>query len=162
MPPDAPRGTHEGADHVTGVTIGRRRMVDWLLGTSLGAFLLSVLYPIGRYLVPPAAAESSVASVTLPIKASEVKTNTGHIFKFGNRPAILIRTARGDLRAFSAICTHLNCTVQYRSDIAHIWCACHDGHYDLNGRNIQGPPPRPLETFAVNVRNDEIVVMKTT
>jgi Rieske Fe-S protein len=91
-----------------------------------------------------------------------VKANTGHIFKFGNRPAILIRTARGDLRAFSAICTHLNCTVTYRSDIAHIWCACHNGHYDLNGRNIQGPPPRPLETFAVNVRNDEIVVMKTT
>jgi Rieske Fe-S protein len=138
----------------------RRRMVDWLLGTSLGAFLLSVVYPIARYLVPPAAAESSVASVTLPIKASEVKPNSGHIFKFGNRPAILVRTARGELRAFSAICTHLNCTVQYRPDLAHIWCACHDGHYDLNGRNIQGPPPRPLEMFAVNLRNDEIVVRK--
>jgi Rieske Fe-S protein len=138
----------------------RRRMVDWLLGTSLGAFLLSVLYPIARYLVPPAAAESSVANVTLPIKASEVKPNSGHIFKFGNRPAILVRTARGELRAFSAICTHLNCTVQYRPDLAHIWCACHDGHYDLNGRNIQGPPPRPLEMFAVNLRNDEIVVRK--
>jgi cytochrome b6-f complex iron-sulfur subunit len=146
----------------TGVPINRRRMVDWLVGTSLGAFLLSVLYPIARYLVPPASAESSVANVTLPIKASEVKANTGHIFKFGNRPAILIRTARGELRAYSAICTHLNCTVQYRPDLAHIWCACHDGHYDLNGRNIQGPPPRPLEMFAVSVRNDEIVVRKTS
>jgi Rieske Fe-S protein len=137
-------------------------MVDWLLGTSAGGFLLSVLYPIARYLGPPAAAESSVASVTVPIKASEVKPNTGYIFKFGNRPALLIRTARGELRAFSAICTHLNCTVQYRPDIAHIWCACHNGHYDLSGRNIQGPPPRPLETFTVNVRNDEIVVRKTS
>jgi Rieske Fe-S protein len=144
----------------TDAGMSRRGMVDWLLGTSLGAFLLSVFYPIARYLVPPAAAESSVASVTVPIKASDVKPNTGHIFKFGNRPAILVRTARGELRAFSAICTHLNCTVQYRPDLAHIWCACHNGHYDLNGRNIQGPPPRPLEAFAVNVRNDEVVVRK--
>ena len=51
--------------------------------------------------MPPTSAESSVASVTLPIKASEVKASTRHIFKFGNRPAILIRTARGDLRAYS-------------------------------------------------------------
>ena len=36
------------------------------------------------------------------------------------------------------------------------------GHYDLSGRNIQGPPPRPLEMFTVNVRNDEIVVRKTS
>ena len=160
MPPEDPHGIHTGS--TTGVHINRRRMVDWLLGTSLGAFLLSVLYPIGRYLVPPTSAESSVASVTLPIKASEVKANTGHIFKFGNRPAILDpdRARRpsglfGDLHP-------LNCTVQYRPDLAHIWCACHDGHYDLNGRNIQGPPPRPLEMFAVNVRNDEIVVRKTS
>ena len=110
MCPEVPRDIHTGSR--TEVPISRRRMVDWLLGTSLGAFLLSVLYPIARYLVPPASAESSVASVTLPIKASEVKANSGHIFKFGNRPAILIRTARGELRAYSAICTHLNCTVQ--------------------------------------------------
>ena len=162
MPLDDPSAVHERNGSVVPVAFSRRRMVDWLLGTSVGAFLLSVLYPIARYLVPPAAAESSVASVTVPIKASEMKPNTGQVFKFGNRPAILIRTARGELRAFSAICTHLNCTVQYRPDIAHIWCACHNGHYDLSGRNIQGPPPRPLEMFTVNVRADEIVVRKTS
>ena len=71
-----------------------------------------------------------------------------------------MRTASGELRAFSAICTHLNCTVQYRDDLGHIWCACHNGHYDLNGRNIAGPPPRPLEALVVNVRGDQIVVRK--
>src|SRR5688572_9046048 len=100
MAPNDPRGVHQPPASRAPVPITRRRMVDWLLGTSAGGFLLSVLYPIARYLVPPAAAESSVASVTVPIKASEVKPNTGHIFKFGNRPALLIRTARGELRAF--------------------------------------------------------------
>ena len=41
MPPEDPHGIHTGS--TTGVHINRRRMVDWLLGTSLGAFLLSVL-----------------------------------------------------------------------------------------------------------------------
>jgi Rieske Fe-S protein len=135
-------------------------MVNWLLATSAGAFVLSVLYPVSRYLVPPPVGESTAATVTLPLKPQEVKPNTGQIFKFGSRPAILVRTAAGELRAFSAVCTHLNCTVQYRPDLGHIWCACHNGHFDLNGQNIAGPPPRPLEAFSVNARGDQIVVSK--
>ena len=140
---------------------GRRRFVNWLLGTSAGAFVLSVLYPISRYLVPPQVAESTAASVTLSLKPDEVKANTGQIFKFGNRPGILIRTPSGDLRAFSAVCTHLNCTVQYRPDLTQIWCACHNGHFDLNGQNVSGPPPRPLDPYVVNVRANQIVVSKS-
>lgn len=138
----------------------RRGFVNWLLGTSAGAFLISVLYPVGRYLVPPKVGESATASVTLPIKPADVKPNTGQIFKFGNSPAILVRAPSGELRAFSAVCTHLHCTVQFRPDIGHIWCACHNGHFDLNGQNIAGPPPRPLDAFVVNVRGTQIVVSK--
>jgi cytochrome b6-f complex iron-sulfur subunit len=139
----------------------RRRFVNWFLATSGGAFLASVLFPVSRYLVPPPAGESSAATVTLPIKPDDLKPNAGQIFKFGNRPAILVRTPAGDLRAFSAVCTHLNCTVQYRPDLSHIWCACHNGHFDLNGKNIEGPPPRPLEPFVVNARGNQIVVTKS-
>jgi Rieske Fe-S protein len=139
----------------------RRGFINWFLGTSAGAFLLSVFYPVSRYLVPPEVGESTAATVTLPIKPGDVKPNTGQIFKFGSRPGILIRTSAGELRAFSAICTHLNCTVQYRPDLGHVWCACHNGHYDLNGKNIAGPPPRPLEAYTVNARGDQIVVSKS-
>ena len=139
----------------------RRGFINWWLGTSAAAFLFSVLYPVARYLIPPRVGESAAATVTLPIKTDEVKPNTGQIFKFGNRPAILVRTPAGELRAFSAVCTHLNCTVQYRPDLSHIWCACHNGHYDLNGKNIAGPPPRPLDSFVVNVRGTQIVVSKS-
>ena len=141
---------------------GRRGFVNWMLGTSVAAFLISVLYPVARYLVPPMVGESTAASVTLPIKPGDVKPNTGQIFKFGSRPAILVRTSAGDLKALSAVCTHLNCTVQYRPDLSHIWCACHNGHFDLNGQNISGPPPRPLDAFVVNVRGNQIVVSKST
>ena len=140
----------------------RRGFINWFLGSTVGAFLLSVLYPLSRYLVPPEVGESTAGTVTLSdVKPDSVKSNTGQIFKFGSRPGILIRTPAGDLRAFSAVCTHLNCTVQYRPDLTQIWCACHNGHYDLNGKNVSGPPPRPLDPFAVNVRGDQIVVSKS-
>ncbi|MBI4635787.1 MAG: Rieske 2Fe-2S domain-containing protein [Candidatus Rokubacteria bacterium] len=141
--------------------VSRRGFINWFLGTSAGAFLVSVLYPVAYYLVPPRTGESAAATVTLSIKPNEVKPNTGQIFKFGSRPAILVRTPAGELRAFSAVCTHLNCTVQYRPDLSHIWCACHNGHFDLNGQNIAGPPPRPLEAFTVNARGNQIVVSKS-
>jgi cytochrome b6-f complex iron-sulfur subunit len=139
----------------------RRGFINWFLGTCVGAFLVAVLYPLSRYLVPPEVGESTAGTVTVPIKPADVKPNTGQIFKFGSRPAILVRTPAGELKAFSAVCTHLNCTVQYRPDLSHIWCACHNGHYDLNGKNIQGPPPRPLDAFTVNPRGDQIVVSKS-
>lgn len=140
--------------------VERRSVLSWFLGTSFGAFVVTVFYPIGRYLAPPKAQESSAMSVTLDVNAATVKPNSGQIFKFGSRPGILVRTPAGDLRAFTAVCTHLNCTVQYRSDLQHIWCACHNGHFDLNGRNIEGPPPRPLDAFVVNARGNQIVVSK--
>jgi len=149
------------ADEVLHHPATRRGFINWFLGTSAGAFLLAVLYPVSRYLVPPEVGESMAGTVTLSIKPKDVKPNSGQIFKFGNRPAILVRTPAGELRAFSAVCTHLNCTVQYREDLSHVWCACHNGHFDLNGKNIVGPPPRPLDAFVVNVRGDQIVVSKT-
>lgn len=142
----------------SGTPVPRKRFLDWLLASSVGGFLAAVLYPALRYLIPPEVVESAAASVTLPFKASELARNSGRIFKFGNRPGIIIRTPGGELRAFTAICTHLACTVQYRDDLQEIWCACHNGHYDLNGRNIAGPPPAPLTPFAVNQRGDQIVV----
>ncbi|NIW36060.1 MAG: Rieske 2Fe-2S domain-containing protein [Gemmatimonadetes bacterium] len=138
----------------------RRRFVNWLLGTSVGALVASALYPVVRYLIPPEGAEAATASVTLSLGPSDVPTNSGQIFKFGNRPGIVVRTPSGELRAFSAVCTHLGCTVQYRPDLSHIWCACHNGHFDLNGTNVAGPPPRPLEAYSVNVRGDQLVVSK--
>jgi cytochrome b6-f complex iron-sulfur subunit len=139
---------------------GRRNFLNWFLGTSAGAFLVAVLYPLSRYLIPPEVEESTAHTVTLSIKPQELKANSGQIFRFGSQPAILIDTPAGVVKAFSATCTHLGCIVQYRSDISQIWCACHNGHFDLNGKNIEGPPPKPLEEYVVNARGDQIVVSK--
>ena len=148
------------AEHLEDLA-SRRKFVQVMLTTSFGAMLLSFAYPVLRFLVPPKAGEPRVASVEVPWKAGEVKPNSGRIFKFGSQPGILVKTPAGDLRAFTAICTHLACTVQYREDMEMIWCACHNGHYDLFGRNVAGPPPRPLDPYRVQVAADgKILVSK--
>ena len=138
----------------------RRRFLDFLLGTSALATLGAIVYPIFRFMSPPQVVESGESSV-IAAKLSEVPVNSGKIFKFGNKPGILVRAASGEFKAFSAVCTHLECIVQYRSDTKQIWCACHNGQYNLNGKNVGGPPPRPLEEFKVNTRGDDIVVSKS-
>lgn len=135
----------------------RRRFVQALLGASLTASLLSFLYPVLRFLVPPAQTDMGVDTV-LAAQTGELRPNSAKIFRFGNRPGLLIRTAEGEYRALAATCTHLSCTVQYRSDMRQVWCACHNGYYDLSGRNLSGPPPRPLEAYDVHVRGSDIVV----
>jgi len=139
---------------------GRRKFLDILLGSSVVATMGAILYPIFRFMVPPQIVEASQNSVIVG-KLNEVPVNSGKIFKFGSKPGIVVRSATGELKAFSAVCTHLDCIVQYRPDTKQIWCACHNGQYNLNGKNIGGPPPRPLEEYVVNVRGDEIVVTRS-
>ncbi|HLB89573.1 MAG TPA: Rieske 2Fe-2S domain-containing protein [Terriglobales bacterium] len=139
--------------------VPRRRFVEVLLGSGFLATAAAFFYPVSRYLVPPKASDLGSDSV-MAGRVGELKPNSGKIFRFGDRPGLLIRAADGEYRAMSATCTHLSCTVQYRDDLHEVWCACHNGMYDLNGRNISGPPPRPLEGFEVQVRGDEVFVRR--
>ena len=138
---------------------GRRSVLNWLLGTWSAGVLGAIAFPVLRYLVPPEIPEAPTLSVKAGA-ASTLTPNTARIVPFGSTPAIVVRTAAGELKAFEGTCTHLACTVQYRTDLEHIWCACHNGHYDLNGKNIAGPPPRPLTTYDANVQGDEIVISR--
>jgi cytochrome b6-f complex iron-sulfur subunit len=140
----------------------RRGFVDWLLGTSMAGFVLAVLYPVSRYVVPPKATESATSTVTLPFGPGDLAPSTARAFKFGSKPGIIVRTSTGELKAYSALCTHLGCIIQYRKDLGHFFCACHGGQFDLNGVNIGGPPPRPLDAYVVNVRGDQIIVSKAS
>lgn len=139
--------------------VTRRRVLDAVLRTGFASTLMAIVYPVWRYLIPPVGGEPATQSV-VAAQATQVKPNSGAVFKFGSKPGLLIRTPDGELRAFSAVCTHLDCTVQYKSDSSQIWCACHNGLYDLRGNVVSGPPPRPLESLVVNQRGDEVVVSR--
>jgi len=141
------------------MTQDRRTLIRWLLGSGFTASIISFLYPAIKFMNPPSVPEASTNEITAG-RVQDLKPNSGKIVKFGSRPALLIRLNETEWRAFSAVCTHLNCTVQFRDSTKQIWCACHNGFYDLNGKVVSGPPPRPLEEFVVHVRGDEVVISR--
>jgi len=146
---------------------------NWLLHglqVSIAATLAAILYPVVRFVRPRPATSSGALEATAPYRVHELKTDAeGHWpppFNFGGKPCLVIRTPDGQVKAFGAVCTHLDCTVEYREAKADIFCNCHDGVYDLNGRNVSGPPPRPLAEYKVTLRGkpgqEEIIVSRTT
>jgi len=135
----------------------RRQILNWFLSTTAGALAVSVLYPVARFVSPPEVPESTAHEVDAgPVNDPELLANGYKIVRFGQDPVIVVAVAGAagagtSYRAFAATCTHLDCIVEYRQAEQAIWCNCHDGVYDLNGRNIAGPPPRPLQPYDVHV-----------
>ncbi len=142
----------------------RRTFLDALLTTGFVSTAIAIAYPVAEYIVPPASGEPATQTASAG-PAAALKPNSAAIFKFGSKPRIVVRTADGEIRAFSAVCSHLDCTVQFKSDTSQLWCACHNGTYDLGGNVVSGPPPRGLEKFVVNLRGEgadaEIVVSRS-
>jgi Rieske Fe-S protein len=137
----------------------RRDFLSYILGIGVTGWIVAILYPLYEYLKPPKAPEVDISNIKLG-RLTDFENNSSKMFKIGNKPGILIRTSEGEFKAFSATCTHLDCTVQYKGDEKIIWCACHNGKYDLNGKNISGPPPSPLTPFNIVVQKEEVFVSK--
>lgn len=72
------------------------------------------------------------------------------------KPVIVAQPTKGEIVAFSAICTHMGCEV--KPDGEQITCPCHGSTYDLEGTNTGGPAPKPLPKVQVTVEGDDILL----
>jgi Rieske Fe-S protein len=94
------------------------------------------------------------------VAASAVPEGTAFLFRYPTPldPAIVVRLAGGELRAFSQQCTHLGCVVYWDRERAQMLCPCHDGAFDARtGAVTSGPPQRPLGRIDVEVRADGMI-----
>ena len=74
-----------------------------------------------------------------------------------NESAILIRARDGKFYAYGQKCTHLSCPVYYSKSNDRLECPCHEGGFDVHdGRNLYGPPPRPLDKIEIEERGGEM------
>jgi cytochrome b6-f complex iron-sulfur subunit len=147
----------------------RRSWLERCLGGGIAATLAALFYPVARFLRPRATVTSGAMEMIAPYRMDELakadKENRQLApFNFGGKPCILI-LVDDKPRALNAVCTHLQCTVEYRHASGDIFCNCHNGVYDLNGRNIAGPPPRPLEVYQAVIGSgkkgqEEIIVSR--
>ena len=132
----------------------RRTLLDALLGTTVVATIASALYPVLRYLKPlPASGPSGPTRLT----RAEVEALEGKRFVIvpaGGSRVLVVRDQEQRLHALDARCTHEGCTVQYVPAEGVVWCACHNGRFDLDGRVLAGPPPRPLPRYVAREEDD--------
>jgi cytochrome b6-f complex iron-sulfur subunit len=141
--------------------VRRRGFLNWFLGSSVAALFASIVYPIFRFLSPPDVPEAPTNQVDAGRTDDPAWADRGFkIIRFGPEPVLVFRTEEGHFRAFAATCTHLDCIVYYRRDQRDIWCNCHNGQFDLQGRVLAGPPPRPLSQFEVRILDGSVMVTR--
>jgi len=140
---------------------GRRSLLNWLLGAGVLGWAASVLYPVLRYLRPLSEVGASGPLKLSPEDLSTLNKSHFVIARAGTRKVIVFE-AGGALRALDAKCTHEGCTVQFVPGDSLLWCACHNGKFDLDGRVLSGPPPRPLTKWVATREGDEVVLTMET
>jgi cytochrome b6-f complex iron-sulfur subunit len=137
----------------------RRSFLDILLGLSGAASLASILYPVLRYLKPlPHAGPAGPTRLTRE-EVAKLEKQRFVIVPVSGKRVLVFQNAAQQVLAVDAKCTHEGCTVQYLPDDAVIWCACHNARFDLEGRVLSGPPPRPLPQYAVERQEDGNILL---
>lgn len=136
----------------------RREFLNWLFGGWVGAFVVSLLSPIAKFILPP---YREPDKVTLPLSEyRDLEPGAVKAFAWGAKPGFIKSKTDGSFVALVAVCTHLDCTVGYVPDQKKFFCACHEGWYNEDGVNISGPPPRPLRTLRAETEGENLVVKK--
>lgn len=142
-----------------GRPMGRRRFIRMLLGFSALSTLAMVVTPIVGFLIPPRTAGAGAGGRVLAGTTTDLPIGNGKVVAMGSKPVIVVNTTAG-VKAYSAVCTHLGCIVDYDTTSNHIICPCHDGHFNpASGGVISGPPPQPLPPVSVAVEKDQIFLV---
>ena len=138
--------------------ISRRQLITGFITGGLASLAAYVLYPATGFLFHKKEIPLPKAVTVALDDIEKLAPNSAVYFKYGRLPGVLLKTETGELRAFSAKCTHLDCNVQYQPDTKHFFCACHEGYFDDMGINVAGPPPRPLDVFDLHKEGGRLVL----
>ncbi|MBI4400436.1 MAG: Rieske (2Fe-2S) protein [Nitrospirae bacterium] len=136
--------------------IGRRRFLSQaVMGFGLLFGLGTLLLRFVQFLVPSPGAKQYVAvligsEAAFPVGAAVPMDLGGH--------KIMVLRTDEDVVAFSRRCTDLGCLVSWNKEREEFLCPCHQGVFDKTGRNIAGPPPRPLDRFEIVKRGEQLYV----
>jgi cytochrome b6-f complex iron-sulfur subunit len=150
----------ERTAHPVDGQIARRRFVRLLLGWSVVSTLSMVVAPVIGFLMPSRQTAAGAGGRLLVGTTADIGPGRSKVVAIGAKPVIVLKGPQG-IKAFSAVCTHLGCIVGYDATRSpDIVSPCHDGHFNaVNGSVVSGPPPLPLEEYAVAVEKDEIYLL---
>jgi Rieske Fe-S protein len=141
--------------------IKRRGILKVLVGGAAAVVTAPIVYVAARFLGYVRKGDSNQTSATVafseltPDKPSKLIENN-------DEPIIVVREKDDAIRAFTATCTHLGCTVSYRPQVPDFYCKCHQGRYDVNGVNVPGTRPKaPLTELTIVDKGTELEIHLT-
>ena len=137
--------------------ISRKDFLSRILAVWGGISIIPVFYGIIEYIIPPKIRNRILSSIRVAT-FNELPVDDAKIVKFNKTAVALLRTEQGQVKAFSAICTHLGCVVQYQPDRKVFHCNCHGSEFDTNGKNIAGPAPAPLQPYRVELKDQDVII----
>jgi cytochrome b6-f complex iron-sulfur subunit len=146
-----------GAERSGAAALDRRRVLQVLVGGTSLAAAAALGLPVAQYLRPLAPDEA--ASVAT-LETESLGPWDAKLVEVGGRPVIVVNTGEG-FAALSATCTHLGCVVRWKKGRRQFFCPCHGGRFDVEGRVLGGPAPRPLAKLDVEEQPGRIVVRFT-
>ncbi len=139
--------------------VSRRTFLNTLFGGWLIAFFSGSFYALFKFAFPTLGKEPDF--VVLPAADFlNIEANSTKPFAWGGKLGIFFKKADGTIMAVKGVCSHMDCNVVYKPVEKKFYCACHKGWFDDNGKNIAGPPPRPLEIFVHIIEGDKLIVAK--
>ncbi|MBI4348516.1 MAG: ubiquinol-cytochrome c reductase iron-sulfur subunit [Elusimicrobia bacterium] len=149
--------------------VTRRGFLAWAIA-GLGAFIATVLGGTGLgYFLSPAFAKRDEDWVDLgavkdfsaekPHKIDFVSRARDAWAVVEKRASAWVLTPNGrDFIAFDPRCTHLGCPYRWDDATKKFLCPCHTAVFDVDGRVVSGPPPRPLDRYTTKVVGGRLLI----
>jgi Rieske Fe-S protein len=148
-------------DFIKAVSAGIGGLIAALVGIPSVAYLLSPATQARTEddaLIPLGPLENYPIAIPTRFDFTRTKVN-GWERTATNYGLYVLRKSESEVRVFSDVCTHLGCRVTWHPEIKHYVSPCHDGHFDIAGNVVSGPPPRPLDEFVTKIKDRNLFVM---
>ena len=139
--------------------ITRRTFLNTLFGGWLLALFSGSVYALFKFAFPTLGKEPDFV-VLMAKDYMDIPANSVKPFAWGGKLGLFYKKDNGSTFALKGVCTHMECNVTYKPDDKKFYCACHKGWFDDTGKNIEGPPPKPLEFFEVTVEGEKLIVAR--
>lgn len=148
----------------------RRRFFEVAIKAAAGFIGLSLTVPLVGYLISPAFKRRAQAWVDVA-SANEIPSGVpkqleyvatvrdGYLETKTQKALWAIKQPDGQVTVFSPMCTHLGCGYHWDGEAQQFKCPCHGSVYDISGRVLAGPAPRPLDALPSKVDNGRLLVV---
>ncbi len=148
----------------------RRRFFQWVITAAAGFIGISLAIPLAGYVISPALKRRQKPWVevgrmdALPVGEPKqleyiASVHDGYLETKRHKAIWAVKQSDGTVNVFSPMCTHLGCGYHWDGAERTFKCPCHGSVYDVEGKVLGGPAPRPLDVLPLKVEDGRILVM---